>query len=145
MSDYDAWQNIQTTHHYVPDVAGAAVAGLTAGMDQEGGEGPTYPPVQQGIPLALRAGTISIAQVEQAVRRLLRVRLRLGMFDAPTMKYNQITHADVASPAHLALAEEGARQGLTLLKNGVPSGGSGASALPLSLAGLAGKRVAVIG
>ena len=30
-------------------------AGLSAGMDQEGGGGPTYPPVQTGIPAAAMA------------------------------------------------------------------------------------------
>ena len=72
VSDYDAWANIQETHHYAPDVTGAAVAGLSAGMDQEGGGGPLYPPVQTGIPLAVAAGRLTMAQVEQAVRRLLR-------------------------------------------------------------------------
>ncbi len=45
-------------------------------MDQEGGGGPTYPPVQQGIPQALAVGNITMAQVETAVRRLFRVRIR---------------------------------------------------------------------
>ena len=72
-----------TTHHYVNNVSAAASVGLLAGLDQEGGGGPSYPPVQQGIPAALKAGAITMAQVETAVRRLLRVRIRLGLFDAP--------------------------------------------------------------
>jgi beta-glucosidase-like glycosyl hydrolase len=110
----------------------------------QGGGGPTYPPVQQGIPAALASGALSRAAVETAVRRLLRVRLRLGMFDAPTARYYDIGDADVASPAHIAIAEEGARAGMTLLRNVVPVGGA-RPALPLSLAALAGKRLAVIG
>jgi len=86
---------------------------------------------------------VSLAQVQAAVRRLLRVRIRLGMFDPPTaVPYNAITHADVGSPAHVALAEAGARAGMTLLQNNVPAGGS-APALPLALGGL--KRIALVG
>ena len=79
------------------------------------------------------------------MRRLLRVRLRLGMFDPPSsLAYNAITHASVASPAHLALAEAAARAGVTLLRNNVPAGAA-RPALPLSLTALAGKTIAVVG
>jgi len=108
-------------------------------LDQEGGGGPTYPPVQTGIPLALAAGNITTAQLTTAVRRLLRARLRLGMFDPPaSLAYNNITYADVASPANLALAEVAARKGMTLLVN------KGA-ALPLAPKPPAGKRYALLG
>ena len=139
MSDYDAWSEMVDTHHYSPTYAAAAALGLDAGLDQEGGGGPTYPPVQEGIPLALAAGTVTMAQLETAVKRLMRARLRLGMFDPPaSLRYNYITKAEVASAEHLALAEEGARAGITLLIN---KGG----ALPLSLSSLKGKSVALLG
>ena len=141
MSDYDAWQNIVDTHHYVSTYAEAATVGLTAGLDQEGGGGPAYPPVQTGIPLALAAGNITTAQLTTAVRRLMRARLRLGMFDPPASNpYNAITMADVASPAHLALAELAARKGMTLLLNANAT-------LPLSASAItgAGKRIAFLG
>ena len=86
VSDYDAWQNIVTTHGYVKTYAEAAAVGLAAGLDQEGGGGPTYPPVQQGIPAALANGTVTLAQLETAVRRLMLARLRLGMFGEPTTR-----------------------------------------------------------
>ena len=72
-----------TTHGYVKTYAEAAAVGLAAGLDQEGGGGPTYPPVQQGIPAALADGTVTLAQLETAVRRLMLARLRLGMFGEP--------------------------------------------------------------
>lgn len=139
MSDYDAWEEMVSTHGWAKDYATAAAAGLAAGLDQEGGGGPTYPPVQSGIPAALAAGTVTVAQLETAVRRLMKARLRLGMFDPPaSLAYNFITHAEVASAAHLVLAEKAARAGVTLLKNN-------ARALPLALSRLAGKTVAVLG
>ena len=131
------------THHFLDHYVGtygeAATVGLNAGLDQEGGGGPAYPPVQTGIPLALAAGNITTAQLTTAVRRLLRARLRLGMFDPPaSLAYNNITYADVASPANLALAEAAARKGMTLLVN------KGA-ALPLAPKPPAGKRYALLG
>jgi beta-glucosidase-like glycosyl hydrolase len=145
VSDYDAWNNVMATHHYVPTTSLAASVAMNAGIDQEGGGGPTYPPVQQGIPLAVAAGNLTLSRVALSVRRLMRVRIRLGMFDFPSNnRYNAITNASVASPEHLAVAELAARKGMTLLRNGVPAGAS-APALPLSLAALKGKRVAVLG
>jgi hypothetical protein len=41
VSDYDAWINLKTSHHYVDTFEEAAAAGINAGMDQEGGFG-TY-------------------------------------------------------------------------------------------------------
>jgi beta-glucosidase-like glycosyl hydrolase len=155
VSDYDAWANLLDTHHYVPTYSLAASAGLNGGMDQEGGGGPTYPPVQVGIPQAIAAGNLTLATVEQAVRRLLRVRIRLGMFSDPTTQaYTAITHAAVASPANQQLAEQAAREGMVLLKNNPPGAGTpaGASALalpppslPLSLSALSGMTIAVLG
>jgi len=145
VSDYDAWANVRDSHHYVDTYAEAASVAMNAGIDQEGGGGPTYPPVQQGIPLAVAAGNLTLDRVALSVRRLMRVRLRLGMLDFPgSNAYEAITNASVASPAHLAVAELAARKGMTLLRNEVPAGGS-APALPLSLAALRGKRVAVLG
>lgn len=145
VSDYDAWANIVQTHHYVGTWGEAATVAMTAGLDQEGGGGPTYPAVQQGIPAALVVGNLTMEQVALSVRRLLRVRIRLGMFDPPTANpYNAITNASVASPAHLTLAEHAARQGMTLFKNQAPAG-STTPALPLSVSSLQGKSIAVVG
>ena len=145
VSDYDAWANVRDSHHYTPTYSLAASVAMNAGIDQEGGGGPIYPPVQQGIPLAIAAGNLTLERVQLSVRRLMRTRLRLGMFDPPSLNpYDAITNASVASPAHLAVAERAARKGMTLLKNSAPAG-STVPALPFNLAKLSGKRVAVLG
>jgi hypothetical protein len=65
------------------------------------------------------------------------------MFDPPSSNaYNSITLASVGSPDHIALAEAVARQGMTLLKNSVVGT---APALPVALASLPHKRLAIIG
>ncbi|CEL98230.1 unnamed protein product [Vitrella brassicaformis CCMP3155] len=80
VSDYDAWRNLKDTWNYAPDRATAAVFGLEAGMDQEGGG----MQVIRHIPLLVEEGRLNISQVDEALRRVMRVRLRLGMLDPPS-------------------------------------------------------------
>ena len=63
----------------------------------------------------VRSGAIPLSRLDDAVRRILRVKLRLGLFDAaPPME----GHTElIASPAHRALAREAVRKSLVLLKN----------------------------
>jgi beta-glucosidase len=64
-----------------------------------------------------QAGTIPRARLDDAVRRILRVKLKLGMLGPnPVVRGD---HASVGAPAHLALAREAAARSLVLLKNEV--------------------------
>jgi beta-glucosidase len=63
-------------------------------------------------------GAVSEAEVDRALRRVLRARFRLGMFDPPQRNpYASIPMAVVDGPEHRALALEASRQSLVLLKN----------------------------
>ena len=136
VSDYDAWSNLVTTHKYVSTWEEAAAAGINSGMDQEGGFG-DYSPVD-ALPDAVRNGTVAAATVRRSFERLMRVRLRLGMFDPPasTAVYGEAYQCDAQceTAAKLALAREAAREGIVLFKN---AGG----ALPLAK----GADVALVG
>ena len=79
-----------------------------------------------------RAGVIPAERIDDAVRRILRVKLRLGLFD-PERPWEG-RGAVLSSPEHRALAREAVRKSLVLLKN---KGGI----LPLR----AGSRVLVTG
>lgn len=62
-----------------------------------------------------REGVIPAARIDDAVRRILRVKLKLGMLDAkPVQRSN---HAMVGAAPHLALAREAVAKSLVLLKN----------------------------
>ncbi len=63
----------------------------------------------------VRAGRISQARLDDAVRRILRVKVRLGAFE-PDRPYEG-RYADLGSPAHRALARQAVRVSLVLLKN----------------------------
>lgn len=60
-------------------------------------------------------GTIPMARIDDAVRRILRVKFKLGLFDAPR-PYDGRTDL-MAPPVHRALAREAVRKSLVLLKN----------------------------
>jgi beta-glucosidase len=63
----------------------------------------------------VRAGTIALSRLDDAVRRILRVKARLGLFD-PARPWEGRPGV-IASPEHRALAREAVRKSLVLLKN----------------------------
>ncbi|HEX9705243.1 MAG TPA: glycoside hydrolase family 3 N-terminal domain-containing protein [Gemmatimonadales bacterium] len=90
----------------------------------------------EDLPALVRSGAVPEALVDTAVRRVLRAKVRLGLFRDP---YRGVTpereRATLLASAHRALARQVAQQSMVLLKN---HGGL----LPLSRAV---KTVAVIG
>tara|TARA_R110000787_G_scaffold25398_7_gene71533 strand:+ start:6622 stop:9216 length:2595 start_codon:yes stop_codon:yes gene_type:complete len=66
-----------------------------------------------------RSGRISEARLNDAVRRILRVKIRAGLFEAPAP--SQRAHANptggLANASHTALAAEAVRKSAVLLKN----------------------------
>ncbi len=103
---------------------------LTAGLDLEM-PGPKYLSPAKVQPL-VDAGTVTPDQIDQKVRRLVRVAVQMGWLDRP-QKDPSIAADD---PANAEVAEAVAREGVTLLKN---DGGL----LPLDKSKV--HRVAVLG
>jgi beta-glucosidase len=67
---------------------------------------------------AVKAGLIAERDLDQAVRRLMVARARLGLLDGPDAgAYAGITGKDVDTPAHRALSTRAARESMVLLKN----------------------------
>lgn len=64
---------------------------------------------------AARAGTISASRIDDAVRRILRVKMKLGLFDAG--RPWEAKSDTIGSPAHRAVAREAVAKSLVLLKN----------------------------
>jgi len=67
----------------------------------------------------VRAGEITMERLDEAVARILRVKMRAGVFEAP--KPSERKHAGdwslLAAPEHRAIAREAVRKSLVLLKN----------------------------
>ncbi|MEO8591839.1 MAG: glycoside hydrolase family 3 C-terminal domain-containing protein [Candidatus Solibacter sp.] len=89
------------------------------------------------VPKALEKGLLTQKDVDQAVRRILKVRFRLGEFDPPEMvPYARLPASEIGSPAHRQLALRTAQESIVLLTNKN-------NFLPLDRAKI--KTVAVIG
>ena len=66
----------------------------------------------------VKDGTIPMARLDDAVRRILRVKERAGLFDAPRPSDRAFAGAEnIGTPAHLDVARRAARQSMVLLKD----------------------------
>ena len=67
----------------------------------------------------VRAGRITMARLDEAVARILRVKLQIGLFDAGLPSQRPLGKRDdlIGHPQHRALARQAVRESLVLLKN----------------------------
>jgi len=129
VSDYQSVEQL-IAHGTAADGADAARQALAAGVDMEM-VSRLY--VEQ-IPKLIEAGTFPRATLDEAVRRVLRVKLRLGLFEHPYADEAREREV-IGSKANAAAAREVAGRSMVLLKND-------RKVLPL---GQGIKRIAVIG
>jgi beta-glucosidase len=110
------WGSIgeMVAHGYVPDLEGAARAALVAGsdMDMESGAYVSH------LASLVRGGKVDEKLVDEAVRRVLRLKFRLGLFDDP-YRYSDAEREKrtLLTPEHLAASRDVARKSIVLLKN----------------------------
>ncbi|MGM9798839.1 MAG: xylan 1,4-beta-xylosidase [Parabacteroides sp.] len=110
----DFWVKDKNTprHESHPDRESASVDAVLSGTDLECGA--SY----RILTKALEHGTITEKDLDTSLRRLLRGRFELGMFDPDErVPYAQIPYSVVESPEHVAQALEMARKSIVLLKN----------------------------
>ena len=86
----------------------AAIAGVDMDMESN-----LY---RTELPKLVRSGAVPQAVLDEAVRRILRVKFALGLFDHPYTQEND-DEAKPIPPASLELARTAAEQSLVLLKN----------------------------
>ena len=130
VSDASSVNYVHLRHKHADTKGGAAALCLKAGLDVD------LPRVNYYKELIneVKAGRLSIEVVNESVRRILRLKFRLGLFDDPYTDLNEIERIADA-PEHRKLALTAARQSIVLLKNNE-------SVLPLN-PNL--KKIAVIG
>jgi len=94
--------------------AEAALAGILAGTDMDM-EGSCY---RDGIPQLVKEGKLPMSVVDEAVRRVLKIKARAGLFEDPYRYCDTAREkAAILAPAHRASAREVARKSIVLLKN----------------------------
>ena len=130
------WNSFGETivHGAADDDTDAAAKCLSAGSDMDMAGG-TF---QRGLQKALESGRVTQAQIDEAVRRVLRFKFALGLFDDPYRYLDQKRHDEtLENPAFRTVAREAAAKSMVLLKN---DGGL----LPLT-EGSPFKKIAIIG
>ncbi|HPS82501.1 MAG TPA: glycoside hydrolase family 3 N-terminal domain-containing protein, partial [Candidatus Limiplasma sp.] len=126
VTDWDNVRSLVTRQHVAEDLRDAASMAIAAGNDMVM---TTYQAYEEII-AAVQEGTLAQAAVDEAVRRVLTVKFRLGLFDEK--RFARLNPAVFATPEHRAVAARAQEEALVLLKNN--------GALPLT-----GKRIAVVG
>ena len=94
-------------------------AAINAGLDMFMYSGPKWKELYANTLREAKAGTIPAARLDDAVRRILRVKVLAGTFDAgrPSSRPFAGKFDLLGSPEHRALARAAVRESLVLLKN----------------------------
>ena len=131
VSDYFAVNELVTRHKMYSDVKNATERAIESGVDSE-------TPDPQGfvhLPELVRSGRVSQAAVDEAVRRVLRMKFESGLFENPYADA-ATAEAKTATPDAIALAREAAQKAVVLLKNDK-------GVLPLNAANI--RRMTIVG
>jgi len=101
-------------HGFSANLAEAAGQAITAGSDMDM-EARAY---IGNLAALVKSGKVDVRLVDEAVRRVLRVKFALGLFDDP-YRYSDASREKAATltPANLAASRDVARRSIVLLKN----------------------------
>jgi len=123
-------------HGIALDGKTAARKGFLAGVDMDM-QANLY---AMHLPELVRSGKVSEAALDESVRRVLRTKFALGLFEKPYTE-EALSASVQLKPDHIALARKAAEESFVLLKNERSKPIESAPLLPLS----EGKTVALIG
>ncbi len=101
------------THGYAEDERDAAAKALSAGLDMDMGTW-IY---SKELKKALDEGRVKMEELDEAVRRVLGVKMRLGLFERPYVTEEEMHRYDVLPKEHVSHALEAAEKSIVLLKN----------------------------
>jgi beta-glucosidase len=132
-TDAGALTNMVTKHKYFPDIDDASAGAIHAGINQ------FLDNYKDGVTAALEKKLLNLSEIDENLRGVYRIMIRLGLLDPPAMvPYSKIKGSGPAwdNEEHKALARRVTQESIVLLKNSNQF-------LPLNKASL--KSVAVIG
>ncbi len=111
VSDWRAVEQL-FNQRFVTDSIDAAVKSIAAGNDMD-----MYDAIYRDyLPQALQQGRIDMATIDNAVRRVLKLKFELGLFETPYVEV--VPDSDrYFAPASIALSKQMAEESMVLLKN----------------------------
>ena len=111
VSDLFSIDGLKGTHHTAASSQDAAIQALLAGVDVDLG-GNCYAQLVE----AIKSGKMSEEALNQAVKRVLRLKFEMGLFENPYVNA-KTAQKEVHTAADVATARQAARESITLLKN----------------------------
>jgi beta-glucosidase len=112
ISDYNAIDQIKPN-----DYKGSIAISINAGMDMGMVPG-RYKEFIRDVKALVAEGQIPMSRIDDAVRRILRVKFAMGLMDPHRSPLaDRRLHKNFGSPEHRAVAREAVRESLVLLKN----------------------------
>jgi len=130
VSDYDSIHEL-VPHGFAADDEQAALEALTAGVEMDMADG-VY---AKWLPQLVKSGKLPMSVLDEAVRRVLRVKFRAGLFQHPYYTNAERERTEILTPQNREVARRLGAESLVLLKNQN-------DILPLPRSG---KKIAVIG
>ena len=116
VSDWEDFIMLHTVHKTAPSLAEAVVQAFNAGVDMSMvPSNPQYKAYCQDMIKAVKDGKISMARLDDAVRRILYVKNQLGLFGNPLPDMSK--YPLFGSQTFKNIAKQAALESITLLKN----------------------------
>ncbi len=108
------WRSIieLISHGVASDEQQASQEAITAGVDMDMIGGVYY----KYLPDLVRTGVVPESVLDDAVRRILRIKFELGLFDHPYTD-PRLEQRELLAPAHVEAARQVAQESMVLLKN----------------------------
>jgi beta-glucosidase len=111
VSDYNAIAEL-IKHGVAADLVDAAVLALKAGVDID----MMADAYRKGLPVALEQGRVTIEEIDASVRRVLRLKEQLGLFDDPYRRGATPEPAEAVAERRM-VARDASRKAIVMLKN----------------------------
>lgn len=116
VSDWEDFEFLHSVHNTADGIFDAIVKGFNAGVDMSMVPyAPQYKGYCDNMLRAVKEGKISKKRLDDAIRRILYVKLKLGLFDENLIPESD--YKNFGSDNHKKIALEAASESITLLKN----------------------------
>ncbi|HEY2064400.1 MAG TPA: glycoside hydrolase family 3 N-terminal domain-containing protein, partial [Gemmatimonadaceae bacterium] len=113
VSDWEDIRKLHTVHHTASSQKEAIRQAVMAGIDMS--MVPVGYDFSDSLLALVHEGKVPVSRIDEAVRRILRVKLQLGLFENPWPDSARLTRA--GAPPFLAASRAAAEEAITLLKN----------------------------